>query len=457
MVQVVGVRFKKAGKIYYFDPNDLELEPHCRVIVETARGLEHGEVVVGPKAVAREDLVQPLKSILRQADTEDEIRITENAQKESRALDTCLQKIQKHGLPMKLVDVEYTFDGGKIVFFFTAEGRVDFRELVKDLAATFRTRIELRQIGVRDEARMIGGLGPCGRPLCCATFLGDFEPVSIRMAKDQNLSLNPTKISGLCGRLMCCLKYESDGYRAARAAGQATATAPEEANGKAEEEIAAGGASYVASDNSQPAAGDQGEALAAAPGCPVRNGGLKNCHEAGSACCRAGLVSQLPDGPQVPEKDGKASEAGSSQPGVHSRHPRLPGASARRGGSSLRTRRPVAQNPPSVAAGHPQGSDSKAPRATWGSGGALRQPREQGTATGAGLPASSQDDREVRERQGRRRRRYRMRRPKDGDGQTGARSGDTGLPGDGREGRSALPQDKPSHDSKPDGRERRGN
>jgi cell fate regulator YaaT (PSP1 superfamily) len=215
-VKVVGVRFKKAGKIYYFDPAELEINLNDRVIVETARGLEYGEVVVAPKFVSEDDVVSPLKSVIRLATEEDTKQVEENQNKEQEAFKICIKKIEEHNLPMKLVDVEYTFDVSKIIFYFTAEGRVDFRELVKDLAAIFKTRIELRQIGVRDEAKMLGGLGTCGRVLCCSTFLGDFEPVSIRMAKDQNLSLNPTKISGICGRLMCCLKYENDTYEELR-------------------------------------------------------------------------------------------------------------------------------------------------------------------------------------------------------------------------------------------------
>ncbi|HHV94021.1 MAG TPA: stage 0 sporulation family protein [Firmicutes bacterium] len=214
MVKVVGVRFKQAGKIYYFDPGDIELNTGDPVIVETVRGIEFGHVVVAPKEVDESDVVQPLKRVLRRASDEDMQIVAENAEKERSAFRIGLEKIEKHGLPMKLVDVEYTFDNTKVIFYFTADGRVDFRELVKDLASVFRTRIELRQIGVRDQAKMLGGLGPCGRPLCCATFLGDFEPVSIKMAKEQNLSLNPTKISGICGRLMCCLKFEADTYRA---------------------------------------------------------------------------------------------------------------------------------------------------------------------------------------------------------------------------------------------------
>ncbi|RQD76001.1 MAG: stage 0 sporulation protein [Candidatus Syntrophonatronum acetioxidans] len=218
MPEVIGIRFKKAGKIYYFDPQALDLTVGDFAIVETSRGVEFGEVVVGKKNVEEDELVLPLKSVVRKASLEDHQKMMENRNKEEEAFEICLQKIEEHKLDMKLIDVEYTFDGNKIIFYFTADGRVDFRELVKNLASVFRTRIELRQIGVRDEAKMMGGLGPCGRILCCSTFLGDFEPVSIRMAKDQNLSLNPTKISGICGRLMCCLRYESDAYGDAREA-----------------------------------------------------------------------------------------------------------------------------------------------------------------------------------------------------------------------------------------------
>ncbi len=216
MYNVVGVRFKKAGKIYYFDPNGLQIEDDDFVIVETIRGVEYGKVVLNNKKVEENDVVLPLKKVIRLADEKDRLMVQENQEAASEAYDVCLKKVSEHGLDMKLVDVEYTFDRNKVIFYFTADGRVDFRELVKDLAAIFKTRIELRQIGVRDEAKMLGGIGPCGRMLCCSTFLGDFEPVSIKMAKDQNLSLNPTKISGLCGRLMCCLKYENDEYESAK-------------------------------------------------------------------------------------------------------------------------------------------------------------------------------------------------------------------------------------------------
>lgn len=215
MYQVVGVRFKRVGKIYYFDPQDLPVQKNRFVIVETSRGIEYGEVVIPPKEVGENDVVLPLKKVLRVATEQDREQMEDNRRAAKEAHQICLQKIASHGLGMKLVDVEYTFDRNKIIFYFTAEGRVDFRELVKDLASVFRTRIELRQIGVRDEAKILGGIGPCGRILCCSSFLGDFEPVSIKMAKDQNLSLNPTKISGLCGRLMCCLKYENDQYEEA--------------------------------------------------------------------------------------------------------------------------------------------------------------------------------------------------------------------------------------------------
>ncbi|MCM3444343.1 MULTISPECIES: PSP1 domain-containing protein [Bacillaceae] len=216
MYNVVGVRFKKAGKIYYFDPNGLQIEDDDFVIVETIRGVEYGKVVLNNKKVEENDVVLPLKKVIRLADEKDRLMVQENQEAASEAYHVCQKKVSEHGLDMKLVDVEYTFDRNKVIFYFTADGRVDFRELVKDLAAIFKTRIELRQIGVRDEAKMLGGIGPCGRMLCCSTFLGDFEPVSIKMAKDQNLSLNPTKISGLCGRLMCCLKYENDEYESAK-------------------------------------------------------------------------------------------------------------------------------------------------------------------------------------------------------------------------------------------------
>ncbi|MHB9093748.1 MAG: PSP1 domain-containing protein [Eubacteriales bacterium] len=217
MIEVVGVRFKPAGKIYYFDPEGIALEVGDNVILETTRGIECGQIVVKPKMVTEEEIIAPLKKIIRKATAVDLKQVEINKTKEKEAFKSCVKKIEEHGLPMKLVDVEYTFDANKIIFYFTADGRIDFRDLVKDLAAIFRTRIELRQIGVRDEAKMLGGLGTCGRGLCCATFLGEFDPVSIRMAKEQNLSLNPTKISGICGRLMCCLKYESEAYESEKA------------------------------------------------------------------------------------------------------------------------------------------------------------------------------------------------------------------------------------------------
>jgi cell fate regulator YaaT (PSP1 superfamily) len=212
MPGVVGVRFRQAGKTYYFEPGLNNIEQGTEVIVETARGQEIGTVVVPEKEVPEKELVLPLKKIIRIATGEDCKRVEENRVKEGEAFSKCHQKIKEHGLEMKLVSVEYTFDRNKIIFYFTSEERVDFRELVKDLAAIFKTRIELRQIGVRDEAKIKGGIGPCGRAFCCSTFLEEFEPVSIRMAKGQNLSLNPTKISGVCGRLMCCLRYEASAY-----------------------------------------------------------------------------------------------------------------------------------------------------------------------------------------------------------------------------------------------------
>ena len=212
MTKVIGVRFRTAGKIYFFAPGKFEIKQGDNVIVETARGVEFGRVVSGPKDVKDEDVVQPLKSVIRLATDQDRKTVEKNKQKEKEAFKICLEKIRKHKLEMKLIDVEYTYDGNKILFYFTADGRIDFRELVKDLAAVFRTRIELRQIGVRDETKIRGGIGICGRPLCCSTYLTEFSAVSIKMAKEQNLSLNPTKISGVCGRLMCCLTNEEETY-----------------------------------------------------------------------------------------------------------------------------------------------------------------------------------------------------------------------------------------------------
>ena len=212
MTKIVGIRFRTAGKIYYFDPLDFELETAMHVIVETARGIEMGTVLIPPKEVEDDKVIQPLKPVIRVATDEDEKNVERNREREKEAFKICKEKIIRHGLEMKLVDAEYTFDNNKLLFYFTADGRIDFRELVKDLAAVFRTRIELRQIGVRDETKMMGGLGICGRELCCKSYLSDFVPVSIKMAKEQNLSLNPTKISGVCGRLMCCLKNEQETY-----------------------------------------------------------------------------------------------------------------------------------------------------------------------------------------------------------------------------------------------------
>lgn len=212
MVKVIGVRFRNAGKIYFFDPAGFEIKNGDHVIVETARGIEYGYVVLGNRDVADDKVVQPLKSVIRMATQEDEELEKKNKQKEKDAFRVCLEKIKKHDLQMKLIDAEYTFDNNKVLFYFTADGRIDFRELVKDLAAVFKTRIELRQVGVRDETKIVGGIGICGRPLCCHSYLSEFIPVSIKMAKEQNLSLNPTKISGVCGRLMCCLKNEEETY-----------------------------------------------------------------------------------------------------------------------------------------------------------------------------------------------------------------------------------------------------
>jgi len=212
MIKVIGVRFRQAGKVYYFSPGKLHIKQGEKVIVETARGVEFGSVVIGTKDVKEEEITQPLKPVVRIATEEDKRNEEKNRQKEQEAFAICQEKIRKHELDMKLISAEYTFDGNKVLFYFTADGRIDFRELVKDLAAVFRTRIELRQIGVRDETKIRGGIGICGRPLCCNTYLSDFAPVSIKMAKEQNLSLNPTKISGVCGRLMCCLTNEQETY-----------------------------------------------------------------------------------------------------------------------------------------------------------------------------------------------------------------------------------------------------
>ncbi len=212
MAKVIGVRFRNAGKVYYFAPGKLKIEQGDHVVVETARGVEYGYVVLGMKDVDDDKIVQPLKPVMRVATPEDDEKAVKNREKEKEAFKICLEKIRKHELEMKLIDAEYTFDNNKVLFYFTADGRIDFRELVKDLAAVFKTRIELRQIGVRDETKILGGIGICGRPLCCHSYLADFVPVSIKMAKEQNLSLNPTKISGVCGRLMCCLKNEQETY-----------------------------------------------------------------------------------------------------------------------------------------------------------------------------------------------------------------------------------------------------
>ena len=212
MINVIGVRFRPAGKVYFFDPAGMDIKTGDHVIVETARGIEFGHVVLGSRAVDESKVIQPLKPVIRMATAADEETERRNKEKEKDAFGICLEKIKKHNLQMKLIDAEYTFDNNKVLFYFTADGRIDFRELVKDLAAVFKTRIELRQIGVRDETKIMGGIGICGRPLCCHTYLSEFIPVSIKMAKEQNLSLNPTKISGVCGRLMCCLKNEEETY-----------------------------------------------------------------------------------------------------------------------------------------------------------------------------------------------------------------------------------------------------
>ena len=212
MTKIIGVRFREVGKIYYFSPGTLDIKVGDKVIVETSRGLEYGNVVLGVREVSDESISSPLKNVIRMASDEDSKNVSENREKEKEAFKICKEKILEHGLEMKLISVEYTFDNTKLLFYFTADGRIDFRDLVKDLAIIFKVRIELRQVGVRDETKLVGGIGSCGRPLCCHSYLSDFVPVSIKMAKDQNLSLNPQKISGVCGRLMCCLKNEADTY-----------------------------------------------------------------------------------------------------------------------------------------------------------------------------------------------------------------------------------------------------
>ena len=251
MQTIIGVRFKKAGKIFYFSPGNLTIAQGDDVVVETARGVECGKAVVGPREVEDSEIKSPLKVVLRLATENDHQRIEDNKKSEQEAFGICETKIAEHGLPMKLVEVEYTFDLSKIIFYFTADGRIDFRDLVKDLASVFRTRIELRQIGVRDEAKLMGGIGCCGRPLCCASFLGDFEPVSIRMAKEQNLSLNPTKISGICGRLMCCLKYENDCYESGVCGGACRKAAAVQEPEQGSRVISAEGEGKVISVNQQ--------------------------------------------------------------------------------------------------------------------------------------------------------------------------------------------------------------
>ena len=234
MTKVIGVRFRRAGKVYFFSPGKLEIHHGDNVIVETARGVEFGNVVTGPREVEEERISQPLKSVIRIANKDDYRREEKNREKEKEAFSICQEKIRKHGLEMKLIDAEYTFDNNKVLFYFTADGRIDFRELVKDLASVFRTRIELRQIGVRDETKIRGGIGICGRELCCHTYLTEFAPVSIKMAKEQNLSLNPSKISGVCGRLMCCLTNEEQNYEElnSRLPGEGdTVTTPEKLKG----------------------------------------------------------------------------------------------------------------------------------------------------------------------------------------------------------------------------------
>lgn len=319
MPRVAGIRFKAAGKIYYFDPMELELALGDGAVVETARGLELGTVATAPKEVPEEQVKAPLKKVVRKATAEDLARKEENEQKTKRAFQVGLQKIAAHGLPMKLVDVECTLDGAKITFYFTAESRVDFRDLVKDLASSFRTRIELRQIGVRDEAKLLGGLGSCGRQLCCQAFLGDFVPVSIKMAKEQNLSLNPSKISGICGRLMCCLNFESEAYREAKRAAanrQEASAAPPESTPAAAQPAAAAAVEpdrTLAPRTDEPARAGEATGEAGRSGAAKRRRRRKRPTEREAGAER---VENAPERPPVERQPGKGQSQARPQGGA---------------------------------------------------------------------------------------------------------------------------------------------
>lgn len=348
MIRVVGVRFKKAGKVYYFDPAEYPVAAGAKVVVETARGVEYGEVAVGPKDVTEDQVVQPLKKVLRIGNDKDAVVATENKRREKEAFSIAQKKIESHALEMTLVDVEYTFDGSKIIFYFTAEGRVDFRELVRDLAGVFRTRIEMRQIGVRDEAKLLGGIGPCGRILCCTSFLGDFAPVSIRMAKDQNLSLNPSKISGLCGRLMCCLRYEQETYDAA----------------KKDPTLSPG---YV-----QPALVDAGAELEEQEDRPVPAIGIRSPHASGVSAriARAAGLTERPQGrgERAPERADRPQGIERQPPRQQQGGPRPQGQPSRPQGQPRREGEPSPQGERQFQ----QGPDRRQPRPQQG------QPRLEG-------------------------------------------------------------------------------
>lgn len=337
--KVVGVRFRRAGKVYYFDPAETEVVAGDTVVVETVRGVEAAQVVVPSRMVAESELTQPLRSVLRKATAEDVRQLESNREKEKEALRVCAEKVAEHNLEMNLVGAEYTFDRGKLIIYFTSEGRVDFRHLVRDLSAAFKTRIELRQIGVRDEAKMVGGLGSCGRQLCCCTFLSEFHPVSIKMAKKQDLSLNPTKISGLCGRLMCCLRYECDGYPEQRRAASGGGAAPPEAVDEATAATAA--ASDAVLDDPEPdGTAEPAPTRPASPADrPVSRTGPRNSQGAGTGVPANG-------GPPVhrPATNGPAAEGnpangqstagpGGNGSGRRGRRRRSRGGGARGGGA----------------------------------------------------------------------------------------------------------------------------
>ncbi len=397
MVRVVGVRFKRAGKVYYFDPAEHPLSPGAKVVVETARGIEYGEVAVGPKDVPEEQVVQPLKRVIRPGTEKDAVIAAENKRKEKEAFGIALKKIQSHGLEMTLVDVEYTFDGSKIIFYFTADGRIDFRELVRDLAGTFRTRIEMRQIGVRDEAKLLGGIGPCGRVLCCTSFLGDFAPVSIRMAKDQNLSLNPSKISGLCGRLMCCLRFEQETYEAA----------------KKDPTLAPG---YVPPEGQEPQLEPDFPEIDEPEETPVPAIGLPERRGSGISARIAQAAGLVEKRQQDDEREGERDR------------PRSRRSRRRKGGArqQAQSRQKAPQGAVAVQPEKPQGEHEGTPRRKRSAKQALSAPRQKGSGRKSKVESQQASMREVRpqeeraqgarEQSKRRRRRRRSKKPKTNSG-----------------------------------------